>query len=703
MSQAPLDGSHTAMMRALSFRVQNFRNIDDSGWIQLDRVTALVGRNESGKTALLKALHKFNPALREPYDAQREFPRDRYTSFDDARKWPACSVTFRLSAELEEELSRIADDGVERGTVTCTRYYDGSLLTELDPGVTDPVLDLTTARDALRALAASARRIASPSADQEEAIAKLRATLANWADTWEQRVAALDPGDRGAAATELRSLLEESNRHAGPATADMIEELQGVVRAVAEAAGAPLRSQRARQLIEQHLPVFIYFENYGILDSSIHLPSFVEHLAREPGDPRVRTVNAVFRHVSLDPSEILALGAESIQQARAMGLEAADAIGRDQDRKEARAIKLNAASIDITRRFNEWYKQRRYVLEYQADGEYFRIWVSDDRRPQVKIELEARSKGFQWFFSFYLVFLVESDDGHRDAVLLLDEPGMHLHPTAQQDLIAFFETLAESNQLLYTTHSPFLVDAEHLHRARPVAEDSTGHSTVHEGVWPSDREAIFPLQAAAGYAMARGLFQHGKHVLVEGMSDYYYLSALTEQCRSTGRSSLASDVQVTPCGDTRLVAPLASLFRGEDVHPLVLLDGNDAGRARRDGLLREMYAEHPGAVLLLDDVVGSPGQDVEIEDLLGESVLLPIVGSIVGTSISLSDADRSAGSLPSQIEAWASREGVDLPGGWKAAVARALVSGWARTGWYAPGEVLDRAAGLFRVITDRLS
>ena len=62
--------------------------------------------------------------------------------------------------------------------------------------------------------------------------------------------------------------------------------------------------------------------------------------------------------------------------------------------------------------------------------------------------------------------VVESEEGHKDAILLLDEPGLHLHPTAQQELIAFFEKLAEKNQLIYTTHSPFLIDGEHLHRVR---------------------------------------------------------------------------------------------------------------------------------------------------------------------------------------------------------------------------------------------
>src|SRR5207249_10954738 len=94
------------------------------------------------------------------------------------------------------------------------------------------------------------------------------------------------------------------------------------------------------------------------------------------------------------------------------------------------------------------------------------------------------------------------------------------------------------NQLVYTTHSPFLIDGEHLHRVRPVTEDKTGHSSINAETWPADRETIFPLQAAAGYAMVRGLFQHKNNVLVEGMSDYYYFHALSNQCRATNRKSL---------------------------------------------------------------------------------------------------------------------------------------------------------------------
>jgi hypothetical protein len=278
---------------------------------------------------------------------------------------------------------------------------------------------------------------------------------------------------------------------------------------------------------------------------------------------------------------------------------------------------------------------------------------------------------------------------------------MHLHPTAQQELIGFFEKLSEKNQLIYTTHSPFLIDGEHLHRVRPVTEDDTGHSRISSETWPKDRETIFPLQAAAGYAMVRGLFQHKKNVLVEGMSDYYYLHALSQQCQVTGRAALPSDIYITPCGGTKLVGQFASLFLGQEVRPLVLLDGDQAGRARKDALLKELYTGHHTFILMLDDTLGQKGKEVEVEDILGEEIIIPGVNSILKKTLILNDEDRKAGSLPSQIEASAKRQGVELPTGWKASVSIQLVSEWAVQKTSLPDLVLERAALLFSAITER--
>jgi hypothetical protein len=484
----------------------------------------------------------------------------------------------------------------------------------------------------------------------------------------------------------------------------MVEALQSIVdQVLAEAKKAPIDRQVA-DLMKEQLPIFIYFDEYGVLDSAIYLPNFLSELQRAPGNPPIRTINAMFKHVGLTAQEIRDLGIEQAQQASTQGHQpAAEIIAKDQQQKEARAIKLNSASLDITKRFNGWYGQRRHTIEYLADGAYFRIWIADDRRPGVRIELEGRSRGFQWFFSFYLIFLVESEEGHKDAILLLDEPGLHLHPTAQQELIAFFENLAEKNQLIYTTHSPFLIDGENIHRVRPITEDQSGHSHVSVEGWPKDRETIFPLQAAAGYAMVRGLFQHKLNVLVEGMSDYYYLHALSHQCRATKRVCLPEDVYITPCGGTKMVGQIASLFLGQDVRPIILLDGDDAGRVRRDALMKELYSAHGSAVLMLDDVVDLNGNDAEIEDILGEDIVVVAVNALIGKSLKLNDTDRKVGSLPSRIKAAADRKSIKLPDGWKASVAIQLVSTWAETRAVLPAPVLDAAAVLFGAIRERFN
>ena len=689
-------------LNAKRFRVKNYRNIDDSDWIPLEKVTAFVGRNEAGKTTLLKALHKFHPAIEEPYNAQREFPRDRFTAeYHDGADWPVCLVEFELSEPFREELEAKLSSNPIPKTATFTRYYDGHCDIEYDTEITDDSVDPAELVAALDEFAKGARRIAAPDPGQEGDIQVLRTTLANWAGEKKALVAELQDlrSERG---VELISLVQqEVNGHAQPPSADLVESLLGVVDDILRRAQTATLPQQIDEAVEAELPVFIYFENYGILDSAVYLPRFLEDLQAGPDESRVRTINAMFKHVQLTAWEISDLGREEAEAEKAAGQPVTpEMIARDREHKELRSVKLNSASLDISRKFSKWFGQRRHKIRYQADGSYFRIWVSDDRRPDVDIELESRSKGFQWFFSFYLVFLVESDEGHKDAVLLLDEPGLHLHPTAQQELMAFFETLSEDNPLIYTTHSPFLIDGEHIHRIRPVTEDETGHSRISVDSWPQDRETIFPLQAAAGYAMVRGLFQHRKNVLVEGMSDYLYLHALNLYCQALGRRGLPEDIYITPCGGAKLVGHIASLFLGQEVRPVVLLDGDAAGRARRDALMKELYAGHEKAVLMLSEVLGQ--EECEIEDIIGEGTILPVLKDVVEKKISLNQDDRKKGSLVDQIKSAAERHGVELPDGWKPEIARQIVVAWSTTDPQGmPTDTLDRAEALFTELTGR--
>lgn len=692
-----------AKLDATAFRIQNFRNIEDSDWIPIERITALVGRNESGKTALLKALHKFNPASKEPYDPQREFPRDRFKrGFTPDKEWPVCSVRFSIGSEISEAVVKSASYAPHVTSAIMTRYYSGGHSIEYVPEIAPDVIDPALLISHLDQFAANARRIAAPATDQEEATQSARSGLLDWVDTAKARLKDFSNLRDNGGPKLLATIKSEINAKSSPITADVIEALVTSLDNLIERAHRKASKEVWDEAILACLPVFIYFENYGILDSAVYLPEFVQKNKTEPHNPRVRTINAMFKHVNLTGEEVQQLGDDPTEKARISGQAVTpEMIEKEKRRKEGRAIALNSASLDITERFSSWWKQRRHQIRYHADGQYFRIWIADHRRPGVEIELESRSKGFQWFFSFYLIFLVESDEGHKDAVLLLDEPGLALHPTAQQELIKFFESLSKSNQLLYTTHSPFLIDGEHLERVRCVVEDDSGISRVSIGEWPKDRETIFPLQAAAGYAMVKALFRHRNNVLVEGLADYLYLHGLSLLCKAAGRCGLPDDIYITPCGGAKYVGHLAALFLGQKDRPLVLLDADDAGRARKDALLKDLYASEHGMVITLDQILQK--RDCEIEDLIGEDLFIPAASKVLGLEITLAGTD-DALSLPDRVKVVAKQNSIDLPDGWKSDTARQVVLKLSLTPPdQANAGLLDRAEALFKEVITRFA
>jgi len=268
-------------------------------------------------------------------------------------------------------------------------------------------------------------------------------------------------------------------------------------------APVPAKVAGVRDLILKTLPRFVYYSNYGNLDSEIYLPHVVENLKRDDLGAReaakARTLRVLFSFVRLKPEEILELGRDfEAPDRRKPTPEEITAIAT---KKRERTILLNSAGTDLTKRFRDWWKQGDYTFEFQADGDHFRIWVSDRRRPE-KVELEDRSSGLQWFLSFYLIFLVESSRDHRNAILLLDEPGLSLHPLAQRDLSAFFENLAGTNQIVYTTHSPFLVDADMLDRVRKVYVGDDGSTLASADLRIGSED---PRKSGATYAIYSAL------------------------------------------------------------------------------------------------------------------------------------------------------------------------------------------------------
>jgi len=252
--------------------------------------------------------------------------------------------------------------------------------------------------------------------------------------------------------------------------------------------------------------------------------------------------------------------------------------------EERRAL-LRSASVSLTGDWIDLWTGDEQRLEFDVDGDYLVLQVSDNHSP-FPIPFEERSQGFQWFLSFYLIFLVESRKAHKDAILLLDEPGLHLHPTLQIRLVKFLERISEANQLLYTTHLPFLIDGSHFERVRTVflSGNSPQKAVVSEDLQATDDpDTLFPLQAALGYSIAQSLFLSRWTLIVEGLTEFWLLRAL-HSCLLTLKDgdALTEGIAILPAGGTALIAPLGSIVRGSrgrtEGKMLILLNGDHSGR-----------------------------------------------------------------------------------------------------------------------------
>ena len=225
---------------------------------------------------------------------------------------------------------------------------------------------------------------------------------------------------------------------------------------------------------------------------------------------------------------------------------------------------------------------------------------------------------------------------HKNAILLLDEPGIHLHLQAQFNLINFFQKLEESNQIIYTTHSPFLIDENHLEQVRSVYEDEDGITHVTENNLIPDKKSIFPLQAALSYKTSQVIYQGLKQLLVEGDSDYNYFKAINHILEKTGKKSLDKDIVIIPCKSASKIDMYARLFIDLENVPVVLLDSDAEGERVFEALSDTLFSGNKKNVLKIGDF-SKKSYETEIEDFIGRVLLVDCINknNITKTPVSL--------------------------------------------------------------------
>ncbi len=539
-------------MRLQKVHISNFRSILDSQEFDIGDVTCLVGKNESGKTALLEALYRLNPVDESAgtFDDTEDYPRFSVSDYQDdvesGRRKPAevCSATFVLEdSDLERLFTDYGQDVLEQRTLRLSKGYGNQLKHELHIAEASLCNSLITKAQIRGDLAEQLEKIPS-----------------------------------------LSSLTAEIEKQKTDDNTEHLQRLTDELTSIQKGGGpSPFFYTK---YIAASVPRFLYFSDYWLLKGRDNIEALIKR----------QTEN------KLEEADHPLLGLIALAN-----LNLADLVepNRTQDLKN----RLEGAGNKLTREVMKYWSQNknlstrfdiRPALAQDPEGmrEGTNFWADIyDSKHLATTSLGRRSKGFVWFFSFLAYFSQQKKSPHS-LILLLDEPGLSLHGTAQGDLLRYIEAeLKPEHQVIYTTHSPFMVDPQHFERIRIVQdkgadiEDATPDedgTKVFSDVLEATAETLFPLQAALGYEIHQTLFVGPNMLVVEGPSDLLYLQELSEILRRRGRTSLSEAWTIVPVGGAGRVPAFVALLNAQrNIRVVTLLDIDKRNRQMIDNIIKK--------------------------------------------------------------------------------------------------------------------
>ena len=518
-------------MRLTAFRIQMFKCVIDSDWIAVTPLTVLVGKNESGKTALLKALHKFNPFKPEPY-AIREWPRGHRDT--QATGEVVCVAEFELAPEEVAELLALTNMPALPGTLQVTKDYAGKFEVLFPTEVFPDKLHPNEVDRLCGSLPEPSQPIGAPFATQahsckEEAVRLAHegrfSELASIPETHRVLLqGAMSPADHQPQHQNENSFFLNYTTAVGALAQTLL--------------ASPTIQQRAHEYVISHLPTFVYLDEYGIFKGYASLNQVKQRKDHGTLTEEDKTFLTILEQAGLD-----------------LEREVEKAVTAS---RENRQYDLADAAATLTRKISAHWKALRYEVDFRGDAYEFFTFVKSEK-DRALIRLEERSRGFQWFFSFDLMLMHETKGTLKNCVILLDEPALHLHPQAQRDLLERLEEYAEGNTLIYTTHLPFMIDLRHPERIRVISETEQG-SVVSEDLAKSQPEAKLVLQAALGIGGRLSCPVAARNLVVEGADDWWLVTALSNLLIRSGRTGLPADVMISAAGGASEVTYLATFM-----------------------------------------------------------------------------------------------------------------------------------------------
>lgn len=560
-------------MKLKEYTVREFRSIWDSDTIKVDeQTTCLVGKNEAGKTTLLTALYRTNPIIAadavfdETYDYPKREVEDYRFAVENGDRDEAVIVEclYELDTDDAEAVISVFGPKVLKGkTFTRKTYY----------GKANSKFCLVTDEAAAR------KHLAGNPALPDD----LKTALTGAAD-WETFAAALDAAE----ATEA------------------VKALKGLVAKVREKG---LGSYIFNSLIWPRAPKFLYFDEYYQMEGQANLNALIQREDTETLEDSDYPLLGLINLARLDHRKLV-------------------------ETKNTTELKnkLEGAGNHLTNRIVKYWSQNRHIqMRFDVrdakseDPEGMRqginVWGEVyDTVHWAHTPLRTRSRGFVWFFSF-LAWYEDIKRQKQNVILLLDEPGLSLHGRAQADLLKYFEAELSAHQLIYTTHSPFMIDPAKFERVRivqdlgidakePLPKDEDG-TKVLTNVFDATDDSLFPLQGALGYEIQQTLFIGPNSLVVEGPADMLFLRAVSAELEREGRTGLSEEWVITPVGGSGKVPAFVSLLSTQKgMNVATLLDIQNSDRAQIEDLYKKKLLKKK-QVATYADFVGTNEADVE--------------------------------------------------------------------------------------------
>jgi len=361
-----------------------------------------------------------------------------------------------------------------------------------------------------------------------------------------------------------------------------------IVKSIGKISMSDTKSNSLKKFIGENLhPRFVYFSDYKKILGNINLTEYIKETENEAsagieyieGFDRAETVRNLLYLAELDIEQL-----------------------EEMKNSPSKLIKfLSAASKNLTQRLNPSWKGEAINVELRLNpGNILSVVLSDVHRDGTITNtglLNRRAEGFKWTFSFIVNFAAETQKAElKEAILLLDEPARNLHPTQQMGISDLLKNLAGSNQVLYATHSPFMIFDYTPGNLLVVELDRKRHlSKIFYDYWKADDATLTPIL----YGLSKGLvdsittrevgFNSRPLIIVETMSDTMYLNAFDKFLQDPNISM--NPLNVVPAYSKNSVLPLSLFYHNHGYNTFVLLDNDYESNQTADQLKTNKFSE----------------------------------------------------------------------------------------------------------------